>query len=144
MITETRPRNFDISRQTSGCFTEFGGKFLLLKRAQDKKYPNKWALPGGKVDEGENPRQAILRESLEETGIDISGNVAFYKTMYERYKEADFLYHIFRAVLDRREQVIISPNEHSEYTWVSPQEALKMDLIQDLDVCIKLVYPIGE
>lgn len=42
------------------------GKLLMVSR---KNNPGDWNLPGGKVDEGETPTNAALRELLEETGI---------------------------------------------------------------------------
>nr|MBI5456093.1 NUDIX domain-containing protein [Candidatus Levybacteria bacterium] len=142
MIYEREPVGFspDSNATVSGCFIESKGEFLLLKRQPEKSHPNKWALPGGKADGNETPQEAIVRESIEETEIDLSDRVKFFKTMYERYLEADFVYHIFHALLDKKPEVVLSP-EHTDYKWVSPSKALQMDLIEDLDICINMVYP---
>jgi 8-oxo-dGTP diphosphatase len=44
-------------------------KILLIKRSK-KPYLGYWALPGGKIEYGEHPEEAALREIKEETGLD--------------------------------------------------------------------------
>jgi 8-oxo-dGTP diphosphatase len=139
MLTDTRPVDFNPKVEVVGCFCEFDGEFLLLKREENDPHDSKWALPGGKVDKGETLEQAILREVLEETGIDILGRVKFFKTMYERYPDGDYVYHIFHAKLNDNQSVTLS-SEHSAYVSTSPKKALEMDIIEDLDVCINMVY----
>ena len=49
------------------------GKFLVTKRTMDKKWAaGAWEIPGGGVALGETSETAVIREVLEETGIDIS------------------------------------------------------------------------
>jgi mutator protein MutT len=46
------------------------GKALLLKRGADAEWmPDRWNLPGGVIEEGENHREAAIRECQEESGI---------------------------------------------------------------------------
>ena len=44
------------------------GDLLLVRRADD----GRWAMPGGWVDPGETPEQAVVREVAEETGLQVS------------------------------------------------------------------------
>jgi 8-oxo-dGTP pyrophosphatase MutT (NUDIX family) len=44
------------------------GRVLLVRRADD----GRWAMPGGWVDPGETPEQAVVREVVEETGLRVS------------------------------------------------------------------------
>ena len=47
-----------------------GGRILMLKRPDDShSYPGRWSLCAGKIEKGETPQQAAVREILEETGI---------------------------------------------------------------------------
>tara|TARA_R110002020_G_scaffold6878_9_gene29182 strand:- start:1857 stop:2246 length:390 start_codon:yes stop_codon:yes gene_type:complete len=48
-------------------------RLLLLKRAPESRWmPDKWGLPGGKIEEGETPISAATRETLEETSLEIN------------------------------------------------------------------------
>lgn len=54
----------------AGCIIKNSeGKILLVHRNTPKR--NQWEIPGGKIDEGENPEQTARREILEELGIDV-------------------------------------------------------------------------
>jgi 8-oxo-dGTP diphosphatase len=44
------------------------GRLLLVRRGRDP-HRGRWSLPGGRVEAGESPEQAIEREVLEETGL---------------------------------------------------------------------------
>ncbi|MBK9476709.1 MAG: NUDIX domain-containing protein [Tetrasphaera sp.] len=45
-----------------------GGAVLLTELSEQTQVPGSWTLPGGGVDPGETPAQAVLRETFEETG----------------------------------------------------------------------------
>jgi len=46
------------------------GKILVCQRTRHQTMPLKWEFPGGKIEEGEQPRNALRRELEEELGID--------------------------------------------------------------------------
>jgi 8-oxo-dGTP pyrophosphatase MutT (NUDIX family) len=99
-------------------------------------------VPAGKLEE-KDLTQGVLREIREETTLDIDPRkVSYFQPVYVRYPTYDFVYHIFHTNLDRKPEIRINPGEHKEYRIVSPQVALTMPLIQDLDACIKLFYKI--
>lgn len=52
----------------AGILFKSGGKIFLVKRGDD----GSWAVPGGKLEEGETPEAAAKREVLEECGFDYS------------------------------------------------------------------------
>lgn len=56
---------------TTLCYIEQDGKYLLLHRVKKKNDINKdkWIGIGGKFEEGESPEDCIMRETLEETGL---------------------------------------------------------------------------
>jgi len=133
--------------EVAALFIEHEGRLLLLHRQENKSQGNLWGIPGGKLDKGETPLQAVLRETKEETGYDFSGQaVESLGTVYIEYNESDhFVYHMFRAKLvDDPSAVKINFREHKGFTWASPQDGLKLDLIKDEDACFKLIYNLKE
>jgi 8-oxo-dGTP diphosphatase len=61
------------------------GKFLICQRTQHQPMPLKWEFPGGKIETGEQPRDALRRELEEELGIDarIGDEVARIQHVYK-------------------------------------------------------------
>ena len=47
--------------------TDVDGRILVVRPT----YTNKWMLPGGRVERGETPHEAAIRETREETGLDV-------------------------------------------------------------------------
>lgn len=127
----------------AALYIEYEGKILLLHRQETKSQGNRWGIPGGKVDKGETPLQAVLREAKEETGYDFSGqSIEDLGTVYIEYNDKDhFNYHMFRVKFAGDPAAVkINFKEHKGFTWVTPLDGLKLELIQDEDACFKLTY----
>lgn len=141
MVFIEPPNDFDLSRPIVSCHIEHDGKLLLLKRNPNKPQGGTWGAPAGKVDGGEDNLAALEREVLEETGIDLKKQkVDYIATRYVRYPEYDFTYLIYRTVLPKKPEIKLREKEHTDHCWVAPVESLSLDLIQDEDHCIKLIY----
>ncbi|WP_243313473.1 NUDIX hydrolase [Fundidesulfovibrio agrisoli] len=54
------------------------GRVLLLKRANTGSGAGAWCLPGGKVDYGQTVEQAVVREVLEETALEVTASRFFF------------------------------------------------------------------
>jgi 8-oxo-dGTP diphosphatase len=133
-----KPR-FDIA----ALYIEDGDRLLFLHRQENKSQGNRWGIPGGKVDKNETPLQAIIREVKEETGYDFSDQpIQFLKTVYVEHNEKDHItYHMFRTTLPFDPSAVkINFNEHKGFTWITVNDALKYELIDDEDHCIKMTH----
>jgi 8-oxo-dGTP diphosphatase len=72
------------------------GRVLLAQRKQGSHLAGAWEFPGGKVEPGEDPRDALVRELREELGIDTrAGNVI--EVTFHRYAERAVLLLFYRA-----------------------------------------------
>lgn len=143
MISDKTFPDFNPKIFVAACFLEHDGKILLLKRNIDKNYGDKWSSPGGKIDKGETESEAAVREIFEETGIKMDpAHIRLVERSFVRFKDMDFMYtfYIYRIDSLHRPDVKLNPGEHSAYLWVSPKDALELDLMQDEDYCIKKAY----
>ena len=141
MIYFKQPEKFNKKFEIVACFLEFKGKFLLLHRQDYKSEGNTWGLPAGKVDENENNLEAMEREIKEETGFSVgTSKPQLLNTLYVKYPDYDFIYHMYSLALLNDFNVIIENKEHKDYKWVTPEESLNIDLIRDLEPCVKLHY----
>lgn len=85
-----------------GVICRHDGKFLITQRALDKHWaPGWWEVSGGGVMAGEDSADAVRREVLEETGLDVSGAEGGYLFSYRRESEGDnYFVDIYRFILD--------------------------------------------
>lgn len=68
----------------AGVIIRSNNKVLLCKRNTKKTLPGFWSIPTGKVEKGESPKEAAYREFLEETDLQINGDIEFVSVI-KRY-----------------------------------------------------------
>ncbi len=83
------------------------GKILVCQRTKHQTMPLKWEFPGGKIEEGEQPRDALRRELEEELGIDatIGDEVSRLRHEYKSGNSVElrfFIVHDFKGELENR------------------------------------------
>ena len=142
MIYKDRPLDFNKRFDIVGCFLQYNGKFVLLRRQAHKVNGDKWGLPAGKKEDGESIDQAVLREIKEETGLELlPSSVSYFSSLYVRDGSFDIEWHMFFANFQVEPKITINPNEHCEFRWVTSGEAKGMaDLIHDLKESIELFH----
>lgn len=143
MIFSRKPSVFDPRFIVVSCFCEVQGRFLLLKRSLEKEQGGSWCRLAGKVEKGESLKNALLRESAEETGIELKlKDLKSHNVVYIQNPRFDYIFHIYKVELNSQPVVRLN-NEHIDFKWATPQEALKLNLIQDEDAVIKLFYKLS-
>lgn len=100
------------------------GRFLVLTRAVGRGQGLEY-LPGGIVGPGEDPQEAAVRESVEETGLEITDiellRVWTYPVPGDDGAAGYHTVHATYVGSSPRGEVVLSP-EHSAHRWVTPQE----------------------
>ena len=111
-----------------------GKKFLILQRStKETSMHGLWELPGGKVEQGETPRQTAIIEVKEEAGLDIKLKTNLGPHHDNKKKKT---YHAYIAVPKKGQRVKLS-EEHSAHKWVTAAEVLAMP---DAKVSHHLLY----
>lgn len=96
--------------------TDEDGKILIIKRSSESKTnPDKWELPGGKVDQGEPFDQALKREVKEETNLTIS--LDHVVGVSEQNLTLIRAVHIILSAKVEEGELNLS-SEHDGYAWV--------------------------
>lgn len=99
------------------------GKLLAAKRTEGRSLGGYWEFPGGKIDSGETPEEALKREVFEEFGA----NATIFEKIDEPFeKEYDFGVIVLEILYVRLDSEITKTIEHEELRWVSEQEALEL------------------
>lgn len=104
-------------------------EILLLKRNDtDEWMPSKWGFPGGKVENDENCLDGCIRETKEETGIDVTGikETSHYKEVPEGIVKFCIAY------TNEDEPKVTISDEHTEYKWVNMNDIKDLDTIPEV------------
>ncbi|MBC8037690.1 MAG: (deoxy)nucleoside triphosphate pyrophosphohydrolase [Rhizobiales bacterium] len=94
------------------------GRVLITKRPKGKPLAGLWEFPGGKVEAGERPETALIRELKEELAIDVVESCLAPLTFASHaYEDFHLLMPLFVC---RRWKGVARPLEEQELAWVSP------------------------
>jgi 8-oxo-dGTP diphosphatase len=102
------------------ALVDIDSRVLLARRPEGKKMAGLWEFPGGKLNPGETPEAALIRELKEELGIDVASNClapfAFASHAYDRF-------HLLMPLfLCRRWKGTPQPRENQTLAWVRPDK----------------------
>lgn len=103
------------------------GRVLACQRSRSGKFPLKWEFPGGKVQSGESPEAALIRELREELSVDARVGVEIHRTKH-KYAEMPSAIELifFAATIESGE---IDNRIFEAIAWVAPQTLPEMDFL---------------
>ncbi len=96
------------------------GRILLARRPEGKKMAGLWEFPGGKLNPGETPEAALIRELKEELGIDVASNCLAAFTFASH--EYDTFHLLMPLYLCRRWKGTPTGRENQALAWVRPDK----------------------
>lgn len=105
------------------------GRVLLTRRMEGAHLAGLWEFPGGKVEEGEGPEDALVRECREECGIEVAVEDILDVT-FHRYEKKDVLLLFYDCRLGGAPGDA-DPVRHlgvADHAWCLPDEIRRYDL----------------
>lgn len=110
-------------------------EILVVQRGEQTDHPLKWEFPGGKIKEGEDPADSIIREIDEELSMDIVVSGDLPEVEYDYGTKQVRLFPLVCDTLTD-EPVLI---EHIDYKWLAPSHLKSVDLCE-ADVLVAHEY----
>ena len=100
--------------KASGILIVHAGKILLVRRSDAGDHPGTWCVPGGKIENAETALEAAIRETFEETGIEVPAEALVEWTRAIGEDEVDFTTFVASVA---EEQTVTLSDESSDYGW---------------------------
>jgi 8-oxo-dGTP diphosphatase len=95
-------------------------RVLICQRPQGKQLAGLWEFPGGKLEPGESPEEALIRELDEELGIQV--NEACLAPFVFASHSYDSFHLLMPLYLCRRWSGFVRAKEHEALAWVKPEK----------------------
>ena len=110
---------------------ELDSKYLVVRRSQSETFlPGKYEFPGGKVDFGESAEQGLIREFVEETGLEIEVGEMIRSFNYVSKElnrhTVEFVYRVNLKNSDQNDVVL--SEDHDKYAWISMSEIQQYEI----------------
>jgi 8-oxo-dGTP diphosphatase len=102
------------------------GRFLLTQRPSEKTNGDRWEFPGGKVEHGEDPKDSLEREIMEELGIRVTADklLGYSSHLYEGMHVVLLAFHCSFISGE------IEKKDIQEFTWATPSEMGAYDITE--------------
>lgn len=104
----------------AGALIDIEGRLLLARRPEGKSMAGMWEFPGGKIEPGETPEAALVRELKEEINVDVSQSCLAPFT-FASFEYADF--HLLMPLyVCHKWKNLPEPKENQQLAWVTADE----------------------
>ena len=104
------------------------GKFLLVKRSDKARGEHHyWELPGGRMEFGETPENALQRELMEETGL--SANILCPLQTWSFFREEETQIVGITFLCKAESNKVQLSSEHDDFAWVRFRELTHYNII---------------
>jgi 8-oxo-dGTP diphosphatase len=114
-------------KQVVAAFIVQNGKVLVCQRTKHQPMALKWEFPGGKIEEGEQPRDALRRELEEELGIQavIGDEMVRIRHVYKNGRAVELRFFMVEAFQGEIENRIFS-----DVRWVGRKDLPEYDFLE--------------
>ena len=110
-----------VHRVVAGALVR-GDRVLLGHRSPARRwFPDVWDFPGGHVEDGERPEEALRRELIEEIGVDV-GDVAGEPVLHLRDESTGFDLTVWQITSWQGTVANLQADEHDEVGWFTETE----------------------
>lgn len=116
-----------------GALRDVSGRVLLVERPAGKIAALKWEFPGGKIEPGESPRDALVRELQEEIGIEVREARPLILFTHE-YEERVVTLHTWLITVWSNEP---EPREAQRFSWQRPEATHGLDVLPTVDPILR-------
>lgn len=118
------------------------GEVLILKRSKSNFFlSGEWDTPGGTLKDGEDPIDGAVRETKEETGLDINNLVLFsFNSVVDKAKDKQFITLIFLAecIVNSR-KIVLNKREHDDFQWINLNQVKNFKTVFWLTECLNVI-----
>lgn len=101
------------------------GRILGCRRASHKDAAGQWEFPGGKVEIGESPQDALKREISEELSLKVEPWRLLDKSVTQVNEALAIQLECWVILLDRFP--VLKSSDHDEFVWLKPEELSQYD-----------------
>jgi 8-oxo-dGTP diphosphatase len=119
------------------------GKVLVCQRTRHQSMPLKWEFPGGKIEDGEQPRDALRRELEEELGIDarVGEEVARIRHDYKNGGSVELRFYVVNEFTGELENRIFKDVRWAKRSELPEYDFLEADLELVKDLATGKIVP---
>jgi len=123
----TNQNGSPVMKQVVAALILKDGKVLVCQRTRHQSMPLKWEFPGGKIEDGDQPRDALRRELEEELGIDahIGEEVARIRHDYKNGGAVELRFYVVNEYTGEMENRIFR-----DVRWAKRSELPKYDFLE--------------